>query len=126
MPVPPCCWPWSRWLLPDCSRRVGSGAAELAGAAAWRFCAEAAIKRPRFAMRILFATPTRIGAAVLAPGILSHLIARFPDARLTIAAGPAAAPLFAAVPGLEQLITVHKRRWALHWLALYARTVGRG
>src|ERR1044071_5305998 len=37
MPVPPCCWPWSRWLLPDCSRRVGSGAAELAGAAAWRF-----------------------------------------------------------------------------------------
>jgi len=76
-------------------------------------------------MRILFVTATRIGDAVLSTGILSHLIARFPDARLTIAAGPAAAPLFAAVPGLEQLIAVHKRRWALHWPALYARTVGR-
>ena len=61
-------------------------------------------------MRILFVTATRIGDAVLSTGILSHLIARFPDARLTIAAGPAAAPLFAAVPGLEQLIAVHKQR----------------
>src|SRR5437868_15184504 len=75
-------------------------------------------------MRILFVTATRIGDAVLSTGLLSHLIARFPGARLTIAAGPAAAPLFAAVPGLERLITVHKRRWAAHWPALYARTAG--
>jgi len=84
-------------------------------------------------MRILFVTATRIGDAVLSTGLLSHLIARFPEARLTVAAGPAAAPLFAAVPGLERLITVHKRRWAAHWPALYARIdariddwVGRG
>src|SRR5438094_10044329 len=76
-------------------------------------------------MRILFVTATRIGDAVLSTGLLSHLIARFPEARLTIAAGPAAAPLFAAVPGLERLITVHKRRWAAHWPASYARTRGR-
>jgi heptosyltransferase-3 len=76
-------------------------------------------------MRILFVTATRIGDAVLSTGLLSHVIARFPDARLTIAAGPAAAPLFEVVPGLERLIVLHKRRWALHWLALYARTVGR-
>jgi ADP-heptose:LPS heptosyltransferase len=76
-------------------------------------------------MRILFVTATRIGDAVLSAGLLSHLIARYPDARLTIAAGPAAAPLFAAVPGLERLIVVRKRRFALHWPALYARTVAR-
>ena len=76
-------------------------------------------------MRILFVTATRIGDAVLSTGLLSHLIARFPEARLTIAAGPAAAPLFAAVPGLERLIVVRKRRWALHWPALYARTIAR-
>ena len=76
-------------------------------------------------MRILFVTATRIGDAVLSTGLLSHLIARFPAARLTIAAGPAAAPLFAAVPGLERLIIVQKQRWALHWPALYARTAGR-
>jgi ADP-heptose:LPS heptosyltransferase len=75
-------------------------------------------------MRILFVTATRIGDAVLSTGLLSHVIARFPQARLTIAAGPAAAPLFEAVPGLDRLIVLRKRRWALHWLALYARTVG--
>lgn len=76
-------------------------------------------------MRILFVTATRIGDAMLSTGLLSHIVTRFPDARLTIAAGPEAAPLFAAVPCLERLIVVRKRRWALHWPVLYARTVAR-
>src|SRR5216684_1156205 len=44
-------------------------------------------------MRILFVTATRIGDAVLSTGLLSHVVNRFPEARLTIAAGPVAAPL---------------------------------
>jgi heptosyltransferase-3 len=76
-------------------------------------------------MRILFVTATRIGDAVLSTGLLSHLIQRFPGARLTIAAGPVAAPLFEAVPGLERLLVLRKRRFSLHWLALYGRTRGR-
>ena len=76
-------------------------------------------------MRILFVTATRIGDAVLSSGLLAHLVERHPKARLTIAAGPAAAPLFAAVPGLERLVVVDKRRWALHWLPLYAAVAGR-
>jgi heptosyltransferase-3 len=76
-------------------------------------------------MRILFVTATRIGDAVLSTGLLSHLIERFPGARLTIAAGPVAAPLFEAIPGLDRLIVLRKRRFSLHWLALYARTLGR-
>lgn len=76
-------------------------------------------------MDILFVTGTRIGDAVLSTGLLSYLIERFPGARLTIAAGPVAAPLFEAVPGLKQLVVMRKRRWALHWLALYARVVPR-
>jgi lipopolysaccharide heptosyltransferase III len=70
-------------------------------------------------MDILFVTATRIGDAVLSTGLLSYLIDRHPGARLTIAAGPVAAPLFEAVPGLVRLIVVEKRRWALHWLPLY-------
>src|SRR5450631_876349 len=72
-------------------------------------------------MRILFVTATRIGDAVLSTGLLSHVVERFAGARLTIAAGPVAAPLFEAVPGLEQVLVVTKQRWGLHWLALYAR-----
>ncbi|HKS89991.1 MAG TPA: glycosyltransferase family 9 protein [Stellaceae bacterium] len=76
-------------------------------------------------MRILFVTATRIGDAVLSTGLLSHLIGRYPGARLTIAAGPAAAPLFAAVPGLERLLILEKRRWQTHWLPLLAHAAQR-
>ncbi len=76
-------------------------------------------------MDILFVTATRIGDAVLSTGLICYLVERFPGARLTIAAGPVAAPLFEAVPSLERLIVVEKRRWALHWLALYAAVAAR-
>src|SRR6266849_9119982 len=76
-------------------------------------------------MHILFVTATRIGDAVLSTGLLSHLVERFPGARLTIAAGPVAAPLFEAVPGLDEVLVLRKRRWGLHWLPLYARAVAR-
>jgi ADP-heptose:LPS heptosyltransferase len=69
--------------------------------------------------RILFVTATRIGDAVLSTGLISYLIERHPDARLTIAAGPVAAPLFGAVPRLERLIPLTKRSHARHWLDLY-------
>ncbi|HEV8678881.1 MAG TPA: glycosyltransferase family 9 protein, partial [Stellaceae bacterium] len=63
--------------------------------------------------------------AVLSTGLLSHVIERHPGARLTIAAGPVAAPLFEAVPGLDRLLVLEKRRWGRHWLALYAHTARR-
>jgi ADP-heptose:LPS heptosyltransferase len=74
-------------------------------------------------VRILFITATRIGDAVLSTGILGHLIERYPDARLTIAAGPLAAPLFEAVPNLDRLLVMTKRPHALHWAELYCRTL---
>jgi lipopolysaccharide heptosyltransferase III len=70
-------------------------------------------------MKILFVTATRIGDAVLSTGVLSHLLEQYPGARLTIAAGRDAAPLFADVPGLERIITIEKQRWRMHWLGLY-------
>jgi len=76
-------------------------------------------------MRLLFVTATRIGDAVLSTGLLDHLVARHPDVRVTVACGPAAAPLFEAVPRLERLLVLHKRRLSLHWLALWAGCVGR-
>jgi heptosyltransferase-3 len=76
-------------------------------------------------MNILFVTATRIGDAVLSTGLLGHLIERYPGARLTIAVGPVAAPLFEAVPGLERLIVMRKQPLALHWLGLYGAVASR-
>ncbi len=74
-------------------------------------------------MRILFITSTRIGDAVLSTGLLSHLIARHPGARITVACGAGPAPLFAAVPGLERVIPLVKQRFSGHWLALWRHCV---
>jgi heptosyltransferase III len=76
-------------------------------------------------MHILFVTATRIGDAVLSTGLLSYLIDRYPTARLTIAAGPVAAPLFEAVPRLERLEVIEKRRWSAHWLPFYVAVANR-
>ncbi|HEX5319067.1 MAG TPA: glycosyltransferase family 9 protein [Stellaceae bacterium] len=71
-------------------------------------------------MKILFVTATRIGDAVLSTGLLSYLIARHPEARIWVAAGPPAAPLFAGVPGVERVLVVEKKAASMHWLSLYA------
>src|SRR5690242_3490465 len=76
-------------------------------------------------MHILFVTATRIGDAVLSTGLLAWLIEHFPAARFTMAAGPPAAPLFEAVPRLERLFVMEKRRWSLHWLPFYSLVAAR-
>ncbi len=76
-------------------------------------------------MRLLFITATRIGDAVLSSGLLGHLLERHPGARVTIAAGRVAAPLFAAVPGLERVLIIDKRPFKGHWMELWTATAFR-
>lgn len=75
-------------------------------------------------MRILFITATRIGDAVLSTGVLDQLLTRHPGARVTVACGAPAAPLFESVPGLEALLVVRKQSYNMHWLKLWSQ-VGR-
>ncbi|MBC8338089.1 MAG: glycosyltransferase family 9 protein [Rhodospirillales bacterium] len=74
-------------------------------------------------MKILFITSTRVGDAILSSGLLAHLIGEHPGARVTIACGPAAAPLFRAVPGLERIIVLDKMLFSLHWMAMWVGVV---
>ena len=76
-------------------------------------------------MRILFITATRVGDAVLSTGLLDHLIRENPAARVTVACGPMAAPLFEAVPNLERIFVLEKQAFSLHWVRLWAACVGR-
>lgn len=75
-------------------------------------------------MRILFITATRVGDAVLSTGLLDHLLKQHPGARVTVACGPAAVGLFEAVPGLERIISLEKKRYSFHWVGLWAGCVG--
>ena len=69
---------------------------------------------------ILFITSTRIGDAVLSTGIVEKLAADYPEAKITIACGPVAAPLFAAAPNLARVIALKKQKYSLHWFKLWA------
>lgn len=78
---------------------------------------------PPSSVNILFITATRIGDAVLSTGLLAYLRDRYPQARFTVACGPAPAPLFAALPGVVRVIPMVKQRRAGHWLRLWRQTV---
>ncbi|CAN5125790.1 glycosyltransferase family 9 protein [soil metagenome] len=53
---------------------------------------------------ILFITAMDVGGAIASSGLIKRLHDEAPGARFTIVAGPDTAPLFAAVPELDQLI----------------------
>lgn len=73
---------------------------------------------------VLLITSTRIGDAIINSGVLRHLVETRPEARFTIACGPLAAPLFAAVPRLERVIVMSKKKAGAHWFDLWRQTVG--
>tara|TARA_R110002095_G_scaffold70292_3_gene59945 strand:- start:192 stop:1142 length:951 start_codon:yes stop_codon:yes gene_type:complete len=73
---------------------------------------------------ILLITSTRIGDAIINSGVLRYLVETRPGARFTIACGPLAAPLFAAVPRLERVIVMSKKKAGAHWFDLWRATVG--
>ncbi len=75
-------------------------------------------------MKVLFVTSTRVGDAILSTGLVERVLAQHPDAHFTIACGPAAAPLFEAVPNLDRIIVLDKMLFSLHWARLWALTVG--
>jgi ADP-heptose:LPS heptosyltransferase len=70
---------------------------------------------------ILFITATNIGDAILASGLLRRLADEIPNARFTIVAGPAAAPLFAFVPNLDEVIVFAKQKDGSHWFDLWRK-----
>jgi len=69
--------------------------------------------------QILFITSSRLGDAVLSTIVLNALIDQLPNAQITVACGPVAAPLFADHPQVKQTIVVHKKRFSGHWWLLW-------
>ena len=76
---------------------------------------------PRGAFPILFITANRIGDAVLSSGLIKRLSDEIPNARFTVVAGPAAAPLFEEVPNLDRIIVFAKAKGGGHWFDLWTQ-----
>lgn len=75
-------------------------------------------------MKILIIGPTRIGDAVLSSGLVRHLSETYPQARITVACGAVAAPLYQGVPNLERVIPIVKKPASGHWLTVWREVVG--
>lgn len=75
-------------------------------------------------MKILFITSNRLGDGVLSTGALDYLLKKYPGAQVTVACGPLVAGIFAAVPGVTNVIPLKKQRMSGHWLKLWQETVG--
>ncbi|MGB4106371.1 MAG: glycosyltransferase family 9 protein [Alphaproteobacteria bacterium] len=75
-------------------------------------------------MKVLFITSSRLGDAVLSTGLLGYITQTYPGARVTIVAGPMAAPLFDGYPNLERIIPLEKHRYSLHWARLWRQVAG--
>ncbi len=75
-------------------------------------------------MNVLFVSSTRVGDAILSTGLLERILTDHPDARITVACGPAAAPLFERVPNLQRIIVLDKMLFSLHWLRLWLLCIG--
>jgi len=75
-------------------------------------------------MKVLFITSNRLGDAVLSTGLIDYIVTTYPEARLTIACGSLPASLFEAVPGLERIITIDKKRFNGHWIKVWRQIIG--
>lgn len=75
-------------------------------------------------MNVLFVSSTRVGDAILSTGLLERILTDHPDAWITVACGPAAAPLFERVPNLQRIIVLDKMLFSLHWLRLWLLCIG--
>ena len=80
------------------------------------------ISKPR-PLNILFITANRLGDAVLSTGVLGALIDRHPEARITVACGPVAAPLFSVIPEVARVIVLIKRPRHGHWRDLWFEAI---
>ena len=74
-------------------------------------------------MKILFITSSRIGDAVLSSGLLAHIEATYPEARVTIACGPLVVSLFEGYPLLHRIMPIKKEKHNKHWIKLWREVV---
>jgi ADP-heptose:LPS heptosyltransferase len=68
---------------------------------------------------ILLIAPARVEDAILGSGLVRRLVDEVPQARFTVVAGPAVAPLFRDLPGLEQEIPFAPEPSTWDWFGLW-------
>ena len=72
-------------------------------------------------MNILVISSNLIGDSILSTGIIKDFIDRYPNSKLTVIVGPSSKQVYVNFPNLNQLITIKKQKYELHWLEIWKK-----
>ena len=73
-------------------------------------------------MKILIICSNLIGDTILSTGVFNSLFAKYPDARFTFVIGPTAKPILKNYKNIENVITIYKKKYNLHWIEIFRKT----
>lgn len=70
-------------------------------------------------MKILFITSNRLGDSILSTCVLNSILHLYPEATITLAGSDLSRPIFEDCPNCTTFLPFNKKRYKLHWLALW-------
>ncbi len=74
-------------------------------------------------MKILFISSNLIGDSILSTGVLSYLIEKYPNSKITVVSGPTSRQLFENFPNLERIVAIKKMKYNLHWIVMWSKII---
>ena len=72
-------------------------------------------------MNILIISSNLIGDSILSTGIIKDFIDRYPNSKLTVVVGLSSKQVYVNFPNLNQLITIKKQKYELHWFEIWRK-----
>tara|TARA_B100000029_G_scaffold515294_1_gene621581 strand:+ start:1796 stop:2725 length:930 start_codon:yes stop_codon:yes gene_type:complete len=74
-------------------------------------------------LKILFISSNLIGDSILSTGVLSYLIEKYPNSKITVVSGPTSRQLFENFPNLERIVAIKKMKYNLHWIVMWSKII---
>jgi len=76
-------------------------------------------------VKILVISSNLIGDTILSTGVINYFNRKIPQAKFTFIIGPSAKPIFKNFKPIENLITISKKKYNMHWLEIIYNCYGK-
>ncbi len=76
-------------------------------------------------MKILVISSNLIGDTILSTGVIKYFINKNPEAKFTFVIGPSAKSIFKNFKSVENIITISKKKYNMHWLDIISNCYGK-
>ena len=76
-------------------------------------------------MKILIISSNLIGDTILSTGVIKYFSNKNPEAKFTFVIGPSAKSIFKNFKSVENIITISKKKYNMHWLDIVSNCYGK-